>query len=311
MNQELLTKYLKGISTDQENQQVLSWIEVSDENRREFLKQRRLYDSALWHMQDEGAQLAEQKAEPNIFRKWMGIAAMIAILITGTVMVQQSIYRNSHEIYTQVVEVPQGQRVNLTLSDGTRVSLNSNSTLRFPSSFADNRRAVVLDGEGFFEVAHNSNKPFHVITEKCEVKVLGTKFNVLAYSGSEIFETSLVEGSVSVLNRKTDQHTLLEPMEKISLKNNNFVKSEFNSEDDFLWRQGIYVFNNEDLTEVFTKLEQYYQLEIEVKTKDIASKTCTGKFHQKEGIEHIIKVLQKANNFSYTRDEETNTITIY
>ncbi|MEA4936667.1 MAG: FecR family protein [Paludibacter sp.] len=313
MNQNLLHKYLKGETTSSENQEIMSWIESSTENRKEFLRYRRLYDAAIWNEAAQSSSNTEKETVKSLpfIRRWMQVAAIIAIAISGTVFIQQHLFNSAEQIFTQTIEVPQGQRVNLTLSDGTKVTLNSNSKLHFPSSFSGAQRTVVLDGEGFFEVAHNKKRPFQVITEKCEIEVLGTTFNVLAYNNSGIFETSLIEGSVKVVEKQSNQSALLKPQEKVSLEENYLVTQTFESEDDFLWREGIYVFRNEELTTVFKKLEQYYQTRIEVKNKSLSVNKCTGKFRQKEGIEHIIKVLQKANNFEYQRNEEENLIIIY
>lgn len=312
MNQDLIHKYLKGETTSSENQEIMSWIEANAENRKEFLHYRRLYDAAIWNESGQASGNTKKyvKSVPLI-KRWMQVAAIIAIAITGTIFVQQRIFNSTDQIFTQTIEVPQGQRVNLTLSDGTRVTLNSNSKLHFPSSFSGNHRSVVLDGEGYFEVVHNKKRPFQVITERCEIEVLGTTFNVLAYNNSGVFETSLIEGSVKVTDKQFNQTALLKPQEKATIDGRQLLTQTFDSEDDFLWREGIYVFRNEELTTVFRKLEQYYQTRIEVRNKSLSANKCTGKFRQKEGIEQIIKVLQKVNNFKYQRLEEENMIIIY
>ena len=311
MNQELIYKYLKGDTSSVENGEILQWIEARKDNRKQFMQYRRLYDATIWiessHRHEQP--MIKRNKQVVILKKWMQIAAIIAIAITGTLFLQQQLTA-PEQIYTQTVEVPLGQRVNMTLSDGTRVSLNSNSKLHFPSTFIGKKREVILDGEGFFEVAHDATRPFHVVTEKYDIKVLGTTFNVLAYNNSEIFETSLLEGSVSIEEKKSKQSTLLQPNNKVSLKENKLIASKLDTEDDFLWRKGIYVFKNESLTDVFKKLEQYYQVQIIVKNQKITTHKCTGKFSQKEGIEHILRVLQKINDFEYQRDDESNIITI-
>lgn len=312
MKQELINKYLKGETNQEENNEMLNWIETSSENRKQYLQYRRLYDAAIWSESKESRETPEFKQGRyiSLIKKWMQVAAVIAIVVIGTLFIQRS-FDGRDRMFTQTIEVPFGQRVNLTLSDGTKVSLNSNSKLHFPSAFNGKERKVILDGEGFFEVAHNASKPFHVVTEKYEIKVLGTTFNLLAYNNSDIFETSLIEGSVLVSNNSDNQTVMLSPNEKVFAKQNQLVKTTFDSQDDFLWRNGIYVFKNESLSDVFKKLEDYYQIDIVVKNKQISTYNCTAKFRQKEGIEHIIKVLQTANNFNYKRDEDKNIIVIY
>jgi len=314
MNQKLIEKYLKGETSAFENDQILEWIEASHENRKLFMQQRRIYDAIIWHDNNTNSHqtfiYTKRNRMKSIVVRWMQIAAVIALIIAGTWFMKQQSSNSSDVLFTQSIEVPLGQRVNLTLSDGTKVSLNSNSKLHFPSTFSGDKRVVVLDGKGYFEVKHQDDKPFFVITEKYDIKVLGTTFNVLAYNNSDIFETSLLEGLVSIKDKNSKNSTYLQSNNKVTLKTDKLITTQLESEDDFLWRIGIYVFKNESLVDVFKKLEQYYQVQIQVKNKQVASHMCTGKFSQKEGIEHIIKVLQKASGFQYKRDEERNIITI-
>ena len=315
MNQELIYKYLKGEALPEEKLEILQWIEKTAENRKQFMQLRRLYDTAIWCENEADATKQKTKAprlKPlNIFFKdWMKVAAVIAIAVGGTLFVQKVVDK-PNPIFTQTIEVPMGQRVHLTLSDGTKVSLNSNSKFQFPSTFDAENRTVVLDGEGYFEVTHNARQPFHVRTQKCDIKVLGTTFNVLAYNHSDIFETSLLKGSVCISDLKTSQKIMLKPNERVQMENGKLLASRLESEDGFLWRDGIYVFKNEPLVDLFKKLEQYYQIQIIVRNKDIHNFKCTGKFRQKEGIDHVIKVLKYTNDFDFQRDEENNTVVIY
>jgi len=315
MNQELVHKYLKGEALPQEKLDILEWIEASADNRKQFMQFRRLYDSAIWSESTD--EITNRVLQPQkrsfairFVREFSKAAAVIAIAVITTLFIQKA---NQHPIAisTQTIEVPQGQHVNLTLSDGTKVSLNSNSKFKFPATFEADNRTVTLDGEGFFEVTHNAQRPFHVLTKKCDIKVLGTTFNVLAYNNSSVFETSLLHGSVKVSNIETSENILLKPNEKAEFKNGKLLQTNIESEDDFIWRQGIYVFKDEPLAQVFQKLESYYHTRIILQNEEFGKLNCTGKFRQTEGIDHVIKVLQKANGFNYQRNEENNTITIY
>ena len=314
MNQELVQKYLKGETLPEENLVILSWIEASTENRKEFMQFRRLYDSAIWseNKVNPSGQESNSTQKYIVFRyvrEWMKVAAVIAFAVTGT-LVFQKVNTKLIPSLTQTIEVPLGQHVNLTLSDGTKVSLNSNSKFQFPSTFDADSRKVILDGEGYFEVAHNAKKPFHVITKKCDVKVLGTKFNVLAYNNSQMFETSLLQGSVQINDLKTNQKVIMNPNEKIEIQNGIIIESKLENENDLMWRTGIYVFKNEPLAEIFQKMESYYQTKITIKNTQIGKLKCTGKFRQKEGIEDVVKVLKNLTNFNFKINKETNEIVI-
>ncbi len=314
MNQELVNKYLKGEALPQEKLDILEWIEANAENRKQFMQFRRLYDSAIWSETSDESTKRELQPQKRSFairfvREFSKVAAVIAIAVTTTLFIQKA-NQQSMAVSIQTIEVPQGQHVNLTLSDGTKVSLNSNSKFKFPSNFDAGNRTVTLDGEGFFEVTHNAERPFHVLTNRCDIKVLGTTFNVLAYNNSTIFQTSLLKGSVKVSDLQTSENLLLKPNERAEIRNGKLLQTSIESDDDFLWRKGIYVFKNEPLKEIFQKLESYYQTKIIIQNKEIGKLNCTGKFRQIEGIEHVMKVLQKANGFEYKRIEENNTIVI-
>jgi ferric-dicitrate binding protein FerR (iron transport regulator) len=210
----------------------------------------------------------------------------------------------------QTLYVPAGQRAEISLEDGTKVWLNANTKLIFPNQFSGETREVQLDGEGFFDVAPGKSKPFIVKSEKVDVKVWGTRFNLMAYSGSETFETSLLEGSVEVIKSNSSKGVMLHPNERISLVKEQLVISPISNMNHFLWKEGIISFDNESFPELVDKLELYFDIKIQVKNEKILSYKCTGKFRTKDGIEHILKVLQLRNNFSYRIDEKLNKITI-
>jgi ferric-dicitrate binding protein FerR (iron transport regulator) len=172
-------------------------------------------------------------------------------------------------------------------------------------------RNVKLSGEGFFKVARDVQKPFIVSTENYEVKVLGTEFNVLAYPKSNLFEISLLEGSLEVSKPESDLEILLKPHDMIYQKGNTLIKKSIDDFNYFLWKDGIISFDNESFLDMVKKLELYFDLKIVVKNESINQYHCTGKFRSKDGIEHILKVLQLNNQFSFKIDEKLNNIIIY
>ena len=210
----------------------------------------------------------------------------------------------------QTIHVPAGQRTELILTDGTKVWLNSKSTFSFPNIFSEKNRNVSLDGEGYFDVTNNKKQPFIVSTLKYDIKVWGTQFNVIAYSASNIFETSLLKGSIELLNPGTDKGVLILPNERIFLNADHLVRAPISNYNHFLWKDGIISFDNESFPEMITKLELYFDLQIINKNKTILRNRYTGKFRTKDGVEHILKVLQLSNRFRYKIDDKFNIITI-
>lgn len=314
MDVRLLNKYIAGDVLPEEKKEVIRWMRESEKHREQLMQLHRIYNATLWNGNvDSRDSKNTEKKRPVMRYLWasMKIAAVVAML-AFIIHKEYQDYRLEHSTDVQTVTVPAGQRASLILADGTTVWLNSNSTLKYPANdFHSKNRKVTLEGEGYFEVAHDEKHPFIVETEKYDIRVLGTTFNVSAYPNSDMFETSLIEGKVTVYQPSTQHEVTLKPHEKVEAKDEKLYKETFSSDNDFLWRMGIYSFKDEPLETVFKKLEQYYEVKIINKNEEIASRPCTGKFRQKEGIEHVMKVLQKYVKFNYTQDDEKNQIIIY
>lgn len=313
MKTEQLLKYIAGDCTDQEKVAIALWLDAGPENMKEFLALRKLQDITIWHT----PAITQMEARPGaswsgkrIFQEFLKIAAVlvVAILVTRYVIFAESGPENP--VVMQSVYVPAGQRAQITLVDGTKVWLNAKTKFTFPNYFSENVRNVTLDGEGFFDVTPNKNRPFTVKTDNYDIKVLGTKFNVLAYSGKGIFETSLLEGSVEVMESGLPKGIFINPNERAYQEKNQLVKSQILHKNHFLWKDGIISFNNETFTDMANKLELYFDIKIDIKNDKILNYRCTGKFRTKEGVEHILKVLQLSNRFSFNIDDKLNEITI-
>ena len=147
-------------------------------------------------------------------------------------------------------------------------------------------------------------------TDKYQVRVHGTSFNVSAYPGNP-FEVSLLKGSVSVYSKQTKEISFLKPGEKICDSNKiHFHKESIPNHDPFLWKQGIISFHNESAENIFRKLELFYDIKIINKNKQLLEKHYTGKFKMKDGIEQILKVLRYSCDFQYHYNIEDNEIII-
>ena len=313
MNPELLQKYIAGNATEAEKQRVTKWIQENPENMREYMAQRKLHDMALWRTEpvaEENSRERKHFSLRGVCMEAAKIAAVLAIVLLGT-----HYWTGKHQVPEdktwQSIYVPAGQRAELMLADGTKVWLNSRSTLTFPGSFKGNIRNVKLDGEGYFAVTKNVEQPFIVETNKCNVKVLGTEFNVMAYAADSVWETSLLEGAVEILVPGSNNSGMrLEPNMMASLKGNRLVKGRIKEVDSFLWREGLLCFNDISVRDMIEKLKLYYGVDIVVNNTRILKNRYTGKFRTKDGVEHVLKVLKLNNKFTYTKNDETNVITI-
>mgnify|MGYP001654282430 CR=1 FL=1 len=209
------------------------------------------------------------------------------------------------------IKVPAGQRANLTLPDGTNVWLNARSEMRYPAVFTGNKREITLDGEAYFEVTHNEDKPFVVQTNKCNVEVLGTKFNVEAYSDSEDFCTSLMEGSVRVSDKGNPSETvLLSPNHMVSLENGQLSTSPILDFDVFRWKEGLICFRNMNFEQLMLRFEKCYGVRIVVENKHLVNYICSGKFRISDGIDNALRILQKDAKYSFERNNDESVIYI-
>lgn len=310
MNKELLHRYFSGKSNQEEEVQIMDWAEASPEHYHVYLKERKLWNAMLIHYTDEKIAPSAQSnnLRLNIW-KAISVAATVAALIAMSWIYTHD-FRTDRKM--QAVIVPPGQRVELVLEDGTKVWLNSKSKLTYPASFGNDSREVTLEGEGFFEVTRNEEKPFIVKTHKYDIKVLGTTFNVYAYNTkSSSFETSLLHGSVDVISTEnSNSHVLLKPHEKVTEENGILQKSTIDNLDRYRWKDGLICLDDEPFDKLMRKFSIYYDIQIKIENPTVLDYRCTGKFRQSDGVEYALKVIQKDLKFNYTRDNESNTIVI-
>lgn len=234
LNRELLYRFFNKETTLEEEKKIRLWIEESDENRQEFFRERKLFDAILLH-----GDLAYKKVRTRFYIPWRRIAAAlsgVAAIVLLTIYVTTYFLQQSFRDETMnTVIVPQGQRVSLTLADGTKVWLNAKTKMEYPQSFkAFDERIVKVDGEAYFEVSKNKNRPFIVKTSKGDLEVLGTKFYVSAYATTDIFETSLIEGRVKVHTAYEDM--TLYPRDKAVLQNGILTRKHIDDMDIYRWR---------------------------------------------------------------------------
>lgn len=199
MNEEKLFRYFSGQTSKKENEEIVLWVEASEENRNEFRKMHLIFAGMALYAPKKASRWAPLKLIWNNKRvqRIMQVAAVIAMMLgsyyIGGVFNHESLSEQSMKIM-----VAKGQRVEIVLSDSTHVQLNSGSTLEYPTVFSRDMRHVKLTGEALFDVKHSEEHPFVVETYACDVKVLGTKFNVLADKSHELFSTALLRGKISV-----------------------------------------------------------------------------------------------------------------
>lgn len=314
MERELLYKFFEGTASYEEEARIRQWMEQSPENRREFMRERKIFDSMLL-LGDEKA--IEEKMQNRSIRnrslrtEMLKIAAVVLVTL-GLNFIYNFVSDRKEAVPMQSIYVPTGQRVNLTLPDGTNVWLNARTRIHYPAVFNKNVRQVTIDGEAYFDVAKDKKRPFIVETDKCSMEVLGTKFNIEGYSGKEDFEVVLMEGSVKVASRMGLGDTLiLAPDTKACLqKNGKLTVEQVDDYNPYRWKEGLICFRTESFQSIMNDMEKYYGVSIVVENKNVLKYNFTGKFRQADGIDYALRVLQKDIRFRYERDDENRVIYI-
>ncbi len=194
--------------------------------------------------------------------------------------------------------VPVKETYELLLSDGTKVSLNSDSKLRFPFNFNKSQREVYLEGEAFFEVAKNKEQPFVVHTASNDITVTGTRFNVHAYGHGKV-KTSLIEGGVDITDTNQEKVVLKPGMSAEYQKDLGFQTKPFNNTDVTSWREGVYYFNNQPLLGLQDVIARWYGLDLQFESNAIAHFKVTGLL-EKGQIEDFLKDLNTTSGLQYS-----------
>jgi len=205
--------------------------------------------------------------------------------------------------------VPYGKYATLKLSDGTKVWLNAGSRLVYPPTFRGKYREVYLQGEGYFEVTKNAIKPFHVKTDRMKIEVLGTKFDVQAFSDDETHCAILLEGKISLSSPQTaiiaKEQVILKQSERgvYSGISNRFITEEISHPENYIaWTYGYINFNKEPLESVLKRISRYYNIKIQLRS-GMESFQISGKLDLKEDSERVLKGIAIISKMKLFKEE--------
>jgi len=242
----------------------------------------------------------EYKLNQEILLKEDGLA--ISNTTSGLVYEKSTDYKTKGELTYNTIIIPKGGVYKLTLMDGTQVWLNSNSKLRYPSKFGVNIRNVELEGEGYFQVAKSLSHPFVVDVNGSKVKVLGTSFNINAYADVCNFVTTLVEGKVEVSDETLSIKQQLLPNEQIQLNNSKgtFEKKIVNTQVYTAWKNGKFVFDNESLGSIMTRLSRWYDVDVEFADESLKSLRFTGDLDRYQDLDEILELIELTQKVKFT-----------
>ena len=183
---------------------------------------------------------------------------------------------------------PRGGQYQFVLADGTKVWLNSASSIKYPVQFIGNERKVELTGEAYFEVAHNARKPFRVVSNGQTVEVLGTHFNVNAYSDEGEVKTTLLEGSVKVSSQNVN--SIIKPGEQAQFNNGKINIKNVDVDEVVAWKNGFFYFEDNNIQEVMRQLSRWYDVNIKYES-NLPSRQFSGEISRNVNASQILDIL--------------------
>ena len=199
--------------------------------------------------------------------------------------------------------VGRGGEYQLTLSDGTIVWLNSESSLRYPVHFNGDRREVELKGEGFFQVSRNEAMPFYVKSEGFDVEVLGTSFNIMNYVDEQYAWVTLASGKLKV--NRGECHTIIYPNQQVEIGENDFKIHEVDSRYYTSWIESKFMFDDESLDMIVRKLARWYNLDYEFRDSTLMSTRFSGQLLKYDDITKAFELLELTTDVHFTINQET------
>lgn len=199
------------------------------------------------------------------------------------------------------LNTPRGGTYRVVLPDGTQVWLNAATSLTFPVQFSQNERRVLLNGEAYFEVTRDQQHPFIVETNKQEVKVLGTHFNITGYADDGTTKTTLLEGSVHIMNFADidRRNVILKPGQQSVITGKALTVFEVDTEEAVAWKNGTFLFTGQRLEEIMKQVERWYDVEVVYEDKGLKQQAFRGTISRFKNISQLLEVLESTGSVHF------------
>ncbi len=314
----LITRYLSEEANHEELKELKEWTERSEENRNIFQNYKNIWagsgdsekekilnaEKSYSHIKKR---ISFKSPEKNLWHYWKNVAAVLLIpLVAGNILYYVLKADNSGSLQEPVyneIFAAFGTRSAIKLSDGSSLWLNSGSSIKYPDRFTGNDRTVYLNGEAYFEVESNPKRPFIVETSSVKVRATGTKFNVTGYNYEKESEVTLVSGKVEVC--MTDDKNNLNKSELNVNQHLSFNRADGTSiiktVDTYKyisWKDGKLIFRDEPLSSVVKKIGQIFNVDIELRGREIQNYSYRATF-QEESLDEILKLLKISSPIDY------------
>lgn len=309
--EELLPGYLSGELPDKDRAMIDEWRMESHENESIFQESIRAWEAIplLQEMEqfnsfDSLKKINIRLANQETTKWWIPVQKIAAILLlplliySGYISIRNASLKKQHEKYVvmQTISSRQGMVTQFDLADGTKVWLNSGSTLQFPNSFTGDLREVKLKGEAFFKVTKNEKQPFRVHAKDLHIDVLGTSFNIVSYDDEQQAEVVLVEGKVKLSTEKDQIEKVfgvMHPGQRAVYKEDaqHVEAQEVDVEKYIAWRDGNLVFRDDKMEDVAKRLSRWYNVEIVIVDPEINGYVYKATF-KNETLSQVLNLLK-------------------
>lgn len=329
---EIVVRVLHGIQTEEEMHVFLQWYHASQENKNIFFQLKHIHDLRKEGQRPDGIEMdtswerlweklkkrsVTHSPSPETVRRrrytgivrYAGVAAIAVLLIVADIRFFYK--RHDRMIWVEVRTGAKSKPQTIRLSDGSVVWLNASSLFRYPEKFGTKNREVYLDGEAYFSVMKSELQVFVVHTDKQEINVLGTEFNVLGYSSDPYTITTLVTGKVKLGTYDNEKHLkseiVMQPNQQVYFDRefHQTTLSEVNALDATSWMKGIYSFRDAPLEEITRRLEKIYGVAIIIPDEVNRKEKYTGKFFSHQTIKEILDVLNFKDQFRLQFSDDT------
>ena len=314
MDEQLLIRFLTHTCTPEDLRSIDQWIASGKPNADWLFEMER-----IWSLKDElrfsdrreieeaynrfTLSLGKSKNAKPHFYIYPILKYVAAVIIIGLLGLNLYKMVQPATVGENTVEVPKGQRASLMLSDGTKIWLNSQSKLIYPTQFSDKERNVRLEGEAFFDVAHKEHLPFVVHSPLLAIKVLGTKFNVASYENDEQVTTTLAEGSVEVGDEKGSVR--LKPEEQaLFCKGDRSLRVQKVDVGMYLaWKDGKFIFEEQSLEQIMKQLQRWYEMSVFYTNEEVKQYTFSGDLKKYDDFDKIIRMLEEVSGIKISIKE--------
>ncbi len=321
-----IKKIFNGSATKGETEQALSWFSTDEGSR--FLSEQIEqdlhdlenlpcdvfvpHDIPSSEMLDVILKKTAIKRKNNrILHIWRAAAIFIPIIL----LLSFGLFINSYvDIFStskeQVIEAKKGEKLTFIFHDGSKVMVNSDTKLRFPTRFGLTKRTVKLQGEAYFDVSKMKNRPFIIQLDNAKIKVLGTSFNIKAYPEEDSIRITLNEGSLAFLNNLKKSQTILTPGQTLAFNKQTGISRIYSKSDATTWTNNQTVFQNTPFKDIVRSLERTYNVTFNIQNTEIYNYNFTLTSKPNEPLENILKDFERVSSLKFNIKEDIVTVSI-